>query len=145
MEGIIAKTARKALTGQELDDYTDPKVVALLTARTLTHYDRFFNEYHHDFKDLLHSVPVASTVIGLGDAGLRVARNLFGEDEEKREKANADFAKELANNIPLKNLFYVKAAFQKMVVDNLCEYFNDGYKERLSMNRELRKSRSNIG
>ncbi|WP_206598625.1 hypothetical protein [Candidatus Liberibacter solanacearum] len=93
----------------------------------------------------MHSVPVASTVIGLGDAGLRVARNLFGEDEEKREKANADFAKELANNIPLKNLFYVKAAFQKMVVDNLCEYFNDGYKERLSMNRELRKSRSNIG
>ncbi|MHA0899507.1 MAG: hypothetical protein C6D10_04820 [Candidatus Liberibacter solanacearum] len=112
----------------------------MLTARTLTHYDRFFNEYHHDFKDLLHAVPVASTIIGLGDA-----RNIFGEDEEKREKANANFAKELANNIPLKNLFYAKAAFQKMIVDNLCEYFNEGYKERLDMNRELRKSRSNIG
>ncbi|KGB27980.1 hypothetical protein GS16_00310 [Candidatus Liberibacter solanacearum] len=111
LEGIVANTARKALTGQELDDFTDPKVLALMTARTLTHYDRLFNEYHHDFKDLLHSVPVASTVIGLGDAGLEVSRNIFGEDEEKKAKANAKLAKEVANNMPLKNLFYVKAAF----------------------------------
>ncbi|RPD37140.1 hypothetical protein C0030_003765 [Candidatus Liberibacter solanacearum] len=76
-----------------------------LTARTLTHYDRFFNEYHQSFKDLFYSVPVASIIIGLGDASLKVARNVFGEDEEKREKANAKLTKEIANNIPLKNLF----------------------------------------
>ncbi|AKK20055.1 hypothetical protein G293_02115 [Candidatus Liberibacter africanus PTSAPSY] len=145
LEGVVAGTARKAISGQELDDYTDPKTLVSLTARTLTHYDRFFNEYHDDFKDILQSVPVASTVIGLGDAGLGVARTIFGEDEEKSERANAELAREIANNIPLKNLFYIKAAFQKMVIDNLCEYFNEGYKERLAMNRELRQSRSYIG
>lgn len=148
-EATLTHTARRLLSGEKPDDLKDPTILVPLLARSLTHYDRFFNEYHDDFESLIHGIPVASTIINLGDAVLDRAKLTFKEivfnedvDEEKKSRANAKAAKEVLNNMPLHNLWYYKA-FHRMVVNEVCEMLNEGYKDRLQDAKEkteLRKS-----